>query len=206
MLISLPGEWHIWSSHIKCFPWVGYLLWSTSWLGELLLWLRTNPLTAVIARLCFQKHTTLADFESRGKSAHLVSYQMLPKKPVLYLLQLPPWIPMFRHLNLFSKVRFTPLGFYGKLIMVGSACCQLKEIPRGFSLLRKTAKSDWFVANTYRSRCPPSRESGTTKLLLWELHSASQHPLTIALNCVCEHLCFIHFGSFCASSCKVCPK
>ena len=29
------------------------------------------------------------------------------------------------------------------------------------------------------------------KLLPWELHSASQHQAARALNCVCEHLCFI---------------
>ncbi|EPY73163.1 mitochondrial folate transporter/carrier [Camelus ferus] len=29
------------------------------------------------------------------------------------------------------------------------------------------------------------------QLLSWELHSASQHQAAIALNCVCEHLCFI---------------
>ena len=29
------------------------------------------------------------------------------------------------------------------------------------------------------------------KLLPWEPHSASQHHVVIALNCVCEHLCFI---------------
>ena len=37
----------------------------------------------------------------------------------------------------------------------------------------------------------PSSESGTTKLLPQELHSASQHQATIALNCACEHLYFI---------------
>ena len=35
-----------------------------------------------------------------------------------------------------------------------------------------------------------SRESGTTKLLPWELHAVSQHQAPIAVDCVCEHLGF----------------
>ena len=36
-----------------------------------------------------------------------------------------------------------------------------------------------------------SGENGTTQLLPWKTNSASQYPAAIALNCVCEHLCFI---------------
>ena len=36
-----------------------------------------------------------------------------------------------------------------------------------------------------------SRESGTTKLLTWELYSASQPQAAIPLNCVRQQLCFI---------------
>ncbi|XP_042099629.1 endoplasmic reticulum junction formation protein lunapark isoform X4 [Ovis aries] len=39
--------------------------------------------------------------------------------------------------------------------------------------------------------CILSSKSGTTKLLPWELHSASHHQAAIALNFVCEHLCFV---------------
>ncbi|CAD7671529.1 unnamed protein product [Nyctereutes procyonoides] len=50
--------------------------------------------------------------------------------------------------------------------------------------------------------CTPNIESGITKLLLWELHSASQHQAAIALNCVSEHLCslsiyFVHLLAKC---------
>ena len=36
--------------------------------------------------------------------------------------------------------------------------------------------------------CHPSSESGTTRLLPLEL---TQHQASVALNCACEHLCFI---------------
>ena len=37
---------------------------------------------------------------------------------------------------------------------------------------------------------PHASQSGATRLLVWKLHTAS-HQATVALNCVCEHLCFI---------------
>ena len=40
-------------------------------------------------------------------------------------------------------------------------------------------------------QCTPSGESVTAKLLPGEPHSASQHQASIALNCVCEHLCSV---------------
>ena len=53
----------------------------------------------------------------------------------------------------------------------------------------KIALSICFTVNPYRGNL--SRESSPAQLLLPKLHSAFQHQATRALNCICEHLCFI---------------
>lgn len=50
----------------------------------------------------------------------------------------------------------------------------------------------------------PSSKNGTAKLLAWELDLTSQHQIIMALNCVCEQLCFILI--FCASVSKMYSK
>lgn len=66
----------------------------------------------------------------------------------------------------------------------------LKEIQTRFSLLQKKAKSK-NCSDVVLPTSIPTSESGTSKLLPQDLHSASQHQATTVLNCVCEHLCFI---------------
>ena len=48
-----------------------------------------------------------------------------------------------------------------------------------------------FVLLLQRQHRTLSSKSGAVDLLSPELHSASQYQATKALNCVCEHLCFI---------------
>ena len=56
---------------------------------------------------------------------------------------------------------------------------------RIFAFIQKKVKSKNSV------QCLLCSKSGPTKLLPRELHSASQHPAAVSLNCACEHLCFI---------------
>ncbi|XP_047684972.1 uncharacterized protein LOC125149857 [Prionailurus viverrinus] len=48
-------------------------------------------------------------------------------------------------------------------------------------------------------------ERGPIKLLPCELRSAPQHQATVALDCVCEHLC-LYLDLFGASISKMCPR
>ncbi|CAD7668980.1 unnamed protein product [Nyctereutes procyonoides] len=56
--------------------------------------------------------------------------------------------------------------------------------------------SVWELLNTLSRGCygdsaHPTSKRGPAKRLPWALHSASQQQAAIALNSVCEHLCFI---------------
>lgn len=48
-----------------------------------------------------------------------------------------------------------------------------------------------FAVSLYRGSAHPKQQDWPAKLLPQELHSAPQHQATVALNWVCEHLCFI---------------
>lgn len=79
---------------------------------------------------------------------------------------------------------------------IGTCLCKPKGIIRRFLLLRKKGngkipRSFGFATNCSRRSVHPSSKSGPAKLPPCELHSAYQHQVSIALNCVCEHLCFI---------------
>ena len=70
-----------------------------------------------------------------------------------------------------------------------------------FTKERQKAKivfSVYFALSYYRGSRFLSRKSGTTKFLLWEVQSASQHQNTKTMSYVYEHLCFtsIYFVHF----------
>lgn len=103
---------------------------------------------------------------------------------------LPPHPP---HPQCCSNVHVMSLRFYERPLLV-SICANRKESK--FLLLRKKGNgkiplSFGFATSCYRCSVHPSSKSGPAKLLPCELHSAYQHQVSIALNCVCEHLCFI---------------
>lgn len=88
-----------------------------------------------------------------------------------------------------SKACFTSLYFYERPVF-----SNLKKSKEYFhSYEKKKWKFKVAVSvNHYRgSAHTQSGERGSTKLLLRELHSSSQHPTSIALNCVSQPLCFI---------------
>ena len=71
-----------------------------------------------------------------------------------------------------------------------------RNLKRTFYFNKKGKKWKWhsvfasqqaFIEAAHTQSC----RNGTTQLLLWKIYSASQHQAAIALNCVCEHLCFI---------------
>ena len=91
---------------------------------------------------------------------------------------------------------FTPLYFYERYWYL----FLLTEIRKRFLFLQKKKKKGQKAKIVFSVCFPASccigsehscRERGPTKLLPWEPHSASKHQIVRALNCVCEHLCFI---------------
>lgn len=105
----------------------------------------------------------------------------------------------------FQKTRVTSLHFYEKPTLVPDFTNRKKS--RGFSLSGKKEKSENSILRLFQSQ-PSPRQPGPQqqerpgKLPPPELHLASQHQVSTALNCVCEHRCFIsiYFVS------KMCPK
>ena len=92
----------------------------------------------------------------------------------------------------FLKICFMSLcDFYRRAILLITT----RNLERIFTFMRKAEKlkvsSICFVASWREVGIIMSRQSGTAKILSQELHQASQHQATIALNCVCEQLCFI---------------
>ena len=97
------------------------------------------------------------------------------------------------------KIHFRPLCFYETYTLVPVYTSQ-NRIQRGFSLLQKKKKKKWRQNSTQRLFCSKSlsrqhtawaARGASPSSIPPELHSASQYQTTIALNCVCEHLCFI---------------
>ena len=102
---------------------------------------------------------------------------------------------LHRYLLLFKSLYYATslLGKTHRLVPVFSTQKKSEDI---FTFTKK--KKRWkaktkltvFQPDVTEAARIQSSGSGTTKLLPWELHSASQHQDTIALNCVCELLCF----------------
>lgn len=95
----------------------------------------------------------------------------------------------------FSKVCIMPLRFY-KGFTLGPVLANRKISKQYFGLYLKKIKRGnstqcLFYRNYYRGSMHPSRERSFMKFQPQEPHSASQHQVTGALNCVCEHLTFI---------------
>ena len=160
----------------------------------------------------------LAFYEPRGK-AWIRSFPHRPQKePTLWMswfwasnlhscekikfccLSYPAWVT---GILCFSNAHSVPLQFYKRPALVPVFTNQ-KIIQTGFSLLQKEVKSKnsalhWFCSTQVLRRHASwavrvvHQERGTAKLLPQELRSASQLQTAIALNCVCEHLCFISF-------------
>ena len=94
------------------------------------------------------------------------------------------------------KVHFRPLCFYETSTLVPVYTNQNKS-KKDFHFYKK---KKWRQNSTQRLFCSKSLSSQHTawaargaapSSIRPELHSASQYQTTIALNCVCEHLCFI---------------
>lgn len=99
----------------------------------------------------------------------------------------------------FSEAHVTPPLLLRKTSL-GPVFPELKEIQRGLLLLWKKAKSTNSIQRPFcrkaEEAAPTSALSGATKLFPRELHAASQHQATRALNGTCERLCFIQI--YCA--------
>lgn len=72
----------------------------------------------------------------------------------------------------------------------------MKKSKEDLHLHKKKVQSEnsiWhlFCSESWRGRVYLKNRSDTTKLLPQKLHSGLQHQATMALNGVCEHLCFI---------------
>lgn len=95
----------------------------------------------------------------------------------------------------FSKVHFISLHFYKRAVKQYVSSLTKRNL-KGIFLTKKGENSIQHLSCS-ESTSPStgsvhhSSKSGPAKLLPLELHSASQHQAAIALNCACEHMCFI---------------
>ena len=98
----------------------------------------------------------------------------------------------------FSKVHLTPLRFYKTpgLVPVSLTRRNSKIYPFTKKGEKQKQHSTFVSAGAItEGESTMSSKSGRAKLIPWKLHSAPQHHAAIALNCVCEHLCFISIYS-----------
>ena len=95
-----------------------------------------------------------------------MSFAGFPHDPKVHFQERPTSVPVFANRKKFGE----DFCFYKK---------------------RQKEKLCLFCSKLSETAHIPSSESGAAKLVFWELHSASQHRTTTALNRVCEPLCFI---------------
>ena len=108
--------------------------------------------------------------------------------------------PRFSNCSQYSFPLLSESLFYATSLLrktyISTCFHQPKGIWRVLLVLPKKGKmklafSSCFAARRYRGSATLISESSAAKLLPWELPSTSQHQAAVALNCVCEHLCFI---------------
>lgn len=97
----------------------------------------------------------------------------------------------------FSKVCIMPLLFYQRPTLVPIFINRRKS-EQGFIYTKKVKSENstqhLFCSKQLHRQCTPRSESGTSNLLLQDLHSASQHPVT-SFDCV--SICALSQGLFC---------
>jgi len=102
---------------------------------------------------------------------------------------------VYRHPHAFLKFALSHCVFVKRPTSV-PVCADQKKSTEDFWLLWKrqkaeTAFSVCLAVSRVGGRTHSNSERGAPQRLPRELHSASQPPAPRALNCVCEHVCFL---------------